>query len=68
MISRASANATIEQRNIYTKRDQRFGCTTTDGWLGFTEGLLDNSREGVFTAAYISQIAIYMSSKLRGPR
>jgi hypothetical protein len=56
MISRASTNATIKQRNIHTKRDERFGWTT-NGRLDFTAGLLDNSREDVFTAAYISQVA-----------
>jgi hypothetical protein len=46
----------IKQRNIHTKRDERLGWTTSDEWLGFTEGLLENSREDVLTAAYISHV------------
>jgi hypothetical protein len=57
MISSRSAEATMRQTRIHTKRDERLGWTTRDEWLGFTGGLLDNSREDVFTAAYISQIA-----------
>jgi len=55
MISRRSADATMRQTSIQIKSDGRLGWTTRDE-LGLTGGLLDNSREDVFTAPYISQI------------
>jgi len=58
MINNTSAKLTIRQSNIHTERDERLGWTARGVWPGLTEGLLDNSGEYVFTATYISQIAM----------
>jgi len=49
----------IRQISIPTKREVRFGSTKARRW-GFTEGLLDSRRIGVFTAHYITHIEIHV--------
>jgi hypothetical protein len=51
-----STNVTMRQNRIPTSNDERLGPTVTrEGRQGFTGGLLDKGRLGVFTAPYISQ-------------